>query len=196
PAGPAGPAGTCTCATGNLVPGYNVAVVGASTYQGRGTFNGGINFSQGAFTKSSLGGSAKVGIESSGVSVYNASGNIQATSLAVSGSKSAVVETSQGNRLLYTEESSEVWFTDYGFGQLKNGRAVIQMEPLFAETVNLDQPYHVFVQAYGDADLYVSQRTPTSFEVVVREGDPNAEFSYRLVAKRLGFEDARLEVAP
>ena len=26
--------------------------------------------------------------------------------------------------------------------------------------------------------------------------DPNAEFSYRIVAKRLGFEDKRLEPAP
>ena len=116
--------------------------------------------------------------------------------LVTGGTKSAVVSTHQGARALYTEEATEVWFADYGFGRLHNGRATIQIDPLFAETVNLDEPYHVFVQAYGDAELYVSQRTPTAFEVHLREGDLNVEFSYRLVAKRWGFEQQRLEPAP
>ena len=115
----------------------------------------------------------------------------------VGGSKNAVVRTDQGSRLLYTEESSEVWFTDYGFGKLKNGVAVIAIDPLFAQTVSLTEPYHVFVQSYGDAELYVSQRTPTEFEVKARgTNTSNVEFSYRLVAKRLGYETDRLEPAP
>ena len=119
------------------------------------------------------------------------------TGLTVSGgSKNAVVATSEGARLLYTEESSAVWFTDYGFGRLTDGSAFITIDPLFAETVNLDEPYHVFVQAYGDAELYVSQRTPLGFEVRLRAGDPGVEFSYRLVATRRGYEDTRLERAP
>jgi len=113
-----------------------------------------------------------------------------------SGSKSAVVRTNDGSRLLYTEESTEVWFTDYGFGKLQNGAAVVTIDPLFAQTVNLNEPYHVFVQAYGNASLYVTNRTPTSFEVRLHDGDPNVEFSYRIVAKRLGYEDQRLERAP
>jgi hypothetical protein len=32
--------------------------------------------------------------------------------------------------------------------------------------------------------------------VALKDGDPNAEFSYRVVAKRLGFEEKRLEPAP
>ena len=39
-------------------------------------------------------------------------------------------------------------------------------------------------------------RTPLGFEVALRAGDPNAEFSYRIVAKRLGFEQKRLEPTP
>jgi hypothetical protein len=113
------------------------------------------------------------------------------------GTKNAVVRTDQGSRLLYTEESSEVWFTDYGFGKLKHGVATIGIDPLFAQTVSLTEPYHVFVQSYGDAELYVSQRTPTQFEVKARGiGDPNVEFSYRLVAKRSGYETDRLAPAP
>lgn len=113
-----------------------------------------------------------------------------------SGTKNAVVRTDDGGRLLYTEESTEVWFTDYGFGKLQNGVAVITIDPLFAQTVNLKEPYHVFVQPYGDASLYVANRTPTGFEVRLHDGDSNVEFSYRIVAKRLGYENARLERAP
>ncbi len=116
------------------------------------------------------------------------------------GSKSAVVPTSQGSRLLYAEEATEVYFTDYGSGRLTDGKAVIPVDPLFAETVNLGQPYHVFVQSYSDAQLVVSRRSPREFEVRLHardtEGDRNAEFSYRLVAKRKGFEQARLEESP
>jgi hypothetical protein len=112
------------------------------------------------------------------------------------GSKNAAVPTTEGERLLYTEESTEVWFTDYGFGHLDKGQVVIPIDPLFAQTVNLKVGYHVFLQAYGDAELYVSDRGLTSFEVRLRDGDPNVEFSYRIVAKRLGFETDRLELAP
>jgi hypothetical protein len=120
--------------------------------------------------------------------------------MVVTGNKSAVVATSQGPRALYAEEASEVYFTEYGFGKLQDGKVLIAIDPLFAETVNLDQPYHVFVQSYGDADLVVSRRTAKGFEVRLRAQDPRgdaaAEFSYRLVAKRRGCEQARLGPVP
>lgn len=119
------------------------------------------------------------------------------TGLSVSGgSKNAVVATDDGARLLYAEEATEVWFADYGFGQLVDGVAVIAIDPIFAQTVNLDEPYHVFLQAYGDADLYVTNRTATQFEVHLREGNSSVAFSYRLVGKRVGYEGDRLERAP
>jgi hypothetical protein len=114
----------------------------------------------------------------------------------VGGTKNAVVRTDEGSKLLYTEESTEVWFTDYGFGQLEDGVAVIAIDPLFAKTVDMEEPYHVFVQVYGDAEVYVSERTPTGFEVHLRDGGPEVEFSYRIVAKRLGYANNRLEPAP
>ncbi|MCP4541951.1 MAG: hypothetical protein GY832_32890 [Chloroflexi bacterium] len=115
----------------------------------------------------------------------------------VGGTKSAVVDTSDGSRLFYTEESTEIWFTDYGFGKLDKGAAIVPIDPMFAQTVNLeDEPYHVFVQVYGDAEVYVTNRTSTQFEVCLRDGDSNTEFSYRIVGKRLGFENHRLERAP
>ena len=106
-----------------------------------------------------------------------------------------MVSTASGARSLYSEEASEVWFADYGFGRLENGRARILIDPGFAQTVNLETPYHVFLQPYGPAQLYVEERTSLGFVVRVKDGDPNTEFGYRLVAKRLGFENSRLERA-
>ena len=134
--------------------------------------------------------------DGNGVTITSPSGS---TGLIVyGGSKSAAVPTSDGDRLLYNEEATEVLFSDYGFGQLDDGYAQVEIDPTFAETVDLRSPYHVFLQAYGDAELYVSNRTPTSFEVraVESSNNVNAEFSFRIVAKRIGFEKERLEFAP
>ncbi len=144
----------------------------------------------------STGGWAGKFVTSTGNGVYISVPAGKAGLTIVGAPKPAVVRTDDGSRELYAEESAEVWFADYGFGQLQDGAAVITIEPIFAQTVNLEQPYHVFVQVYGDAEVYVSGRTPEQFEVRLRDGDANVEFSYRLVAKRSGFEDLRLDRAP
>lgn len=112
-----------------------------------------------------------------------------------SGTKSASVAIEDERRLLYAIESPEVWFEDFGTGTLSGGQAVIDIDPLFAATINLDD-YHVFLTPLGDCQgLYVANKTPTGFEV--RElggGISDVSFDYRLVAHRLGYEDARLEV--
>ncbi len=130
----------------------------------------------------------------SGVYISASTGN---TGLNVAGgTKNAVVRTQDESRLMYSEEATEVWFSDYGFGQLENDLVRIAIDPLYAQTVNLAEPYHVFLQVYGDAELYVSNREADGFEVRLRAGEPNVEFSYRIVAKRLGYENARMERAP
>ncbi len=117
--------------------------------------------------------------------------------LQVTGSKNAVVNTTDGARALYCEEASEVWFTDYGFGKINGNSVIITFDNKFLETVNTNEPYHVFLQSYGEAEFYVSKRTPTSFEVRVRGNElASSEFSFRIVAKRRGYESMRLERAP
>jgi hypothetical protein len=115
----------------------------------------------------------------------------------VSGTKSAVVNTSQGVRALYAMESPESWFEDFGTATLADGRAVVAIDALFAETVNLQQNYHVFLTPRGDCrGLYVTALTPTSFEVRELGGGRAAvDFDYRIVAKRRGEETLRLEPA-
>lgn len=112
-----------------------------------------------------------------------------------SGTKGAIVPTKdQGMRSLYALESTGVWFEDFGLAQLQDGVAVVKIDPLFAETVNLGVGYHVFLTPVdGWAALYVANKTPTSFEVRDANGKSNVAFDYRVVARRLGYENLRME---
>jgi len=110
------------------------------------------------------------------------------------GTKSALVETvSYGKRELYAVESPENWFEDFGEGQLIRGRAIVKLEPIFAETVTTDE-YHVFLTPKADCQgLYVASQSADSFEVKeLQHGQGTIAFDYRIVAKRKGYERARL----
>jgi hypothetical protein len=121
-------------------------------------------------------------------------GDVRITdSLIVLGGKSAAVQVNNGEyRLLYCQESPENWFEDFGEGRLIDGKAVIQIDALFAQTVNTSVKYHVFLTPQDEPlTLAVANRTSTSFEVRGPDG-ANISFSYRIVAKRKGYEDIRL----
>ena len=127
----------------------------------------------------------------SGFCSFDSAGNISCT-----GSKNAIVPIDGGRRTvaLSAIESPKNWFEDFGSEKLSNGIAVIVLEPQFAQTVNTEQNYHVYLTPNGDCKgLYISQKTPTSFEV--RElggGTSNIAFDYRIVALRKNFENIRL----
>jgi hypothetical protein len=95
---------------------------------------------------------------------------------------------------LYGIQAPEVWFEDYGSGQLASGAASITLEPVFLQTVNTTVEYHVFLTPKGDCEgLYVSNETATGFEVrELRHGRSSVAFDYRIVAKRKGYETIRL----
>jgi hypothetical protein len=121
------------------------------------------------------------------------SGNFRAT-----GNKSALVETAtEGQRLLYALESSEVWFEDLGTASLQDGEAAVAFEPVFAQTVNPSVDYHVFLTPISQEPvlLFVTAKTADGFAVrgVTLDGQPaECDFEYRIVAKRLGYEQVRL----
>lgn len=117
--------------------------------------------------------------------------------MAASGSKSAFVSLQDGQHVkLFAMESPENWFEDFGSGTLIAGVATIQIDPKFAQTVNLGTEYHVFLTPTSDSQgLFVTQKTPTSFEV--REsggGRANVSFDYPIVARRSGYEKLRMPV--
>jgi hypothetical protein len=115
------------------------------------------------------------------------------------GTKSAILQTeSYGQRAVYTMESPEVWLEDLGSAALVDGEATVAFEPIFAETVNLEVDYHVFVTPLCQEPvlLFVTAKGTSGFTVqgVTLDGQPaTCGFDYRVVGKRLGLEDIRLE---
>jgi len=115
--------------------------------------------------------------------------------LNVTGPKSAIVSFPDGShRRLYSIESPESWFEDFGFAQLVKSRAQVELDPGFAAVVSSDV-YHVFITEYGANNaLYVTQRTATGFSVRASSSPTaSSEFSYRVVAKRKDIAGPRLE---
>lgn len=99
---------------------------------------------------------------------------------------------------LYGMSSTEVWLEELGSGTLLDGRADVPIDPVFAKAVALDEEYNVFLTAtcQEPALLFVSEKAAGHFTVqgVSLDGQPSScGFDYRLAAKRLGYENARLE---
>ncbi len=120
------------------------------------------------------------------VSVVN--GNVTVTGgnvTATGGVHSVAVAFADGShRRLYSVESPESWFEDFGFGELVNGQAQVQLDAGFRSIVMSDA-YHVFITEYEDNNaLYVTKRTGTGFVVQAKGSKANGMFSYRVVAKR------------
>jgi hypothetical protein len=160
----------------------NYAVVGVTTSG---------NAVYGQVTAAGQGGVIGRTLDSSGNWGIYAFGNIGA-----SGTKSSVVPVDNGTRrvALYAVESPGVWFEDYGSGKLVSGVATVNIDPVYAQTVNTGVEYHVFLTPDGDCEgLYVTARTATGFEVrELHQGKSNVAFDYRIIALRRGYETKRL----
>ena len=112
--------------------------------------------------------------------------------LDVRGQKNRIVETVGGMRRLSAYETTESYFGDLGEGKIgEKGTTVIPIDPVFLETVETSVRYHVFLQSYGEGELWVSKKEKTCFTV---EGTPGLSFSWEVKAKQKGYETARLEV--
>jgi len=115
------------------------------------------------------------------------------------GTKSSVVAAgSNGSRKMYAIESPGVWFEDFGTAQLIDGEITVSIDPMFAQTVNLTETYHIYLTPVsGEAVLlFVTNKDISRFTVqgVNLDGQPaDASFDYRIVAKRRGYEDVRME---
>lgn len=93
-------------------------------------------------------------------------------------------------------ESPEIWFEDFGGGRLRNGAAEVRLDPVFLETVTIDEahPMRVYVTVTGDCRGVFVEKRADGF--TVRElggGTSSAGFDWRVVAKRKGTESLRLE---
>lgn len=113
--------------------------------------------------------------------------------LNVFGSKNRAVLTEHyGCRALAAMESAMPVFSDMGSAQCgEDGIAIIALDPIFAETVNTDYCYQVFLTQVGDKKVeYVLEKNPTYFTV---KGDPHAKFDWIIYLPQKGYTGTRLE---
>jgi len=173
------------------VYGYNSAPAGGEGVSGYGYY--------GVVGTAAVGGFAGVyGATSGGAAnaVYSNGNLYVAGNFTATGIKAATVPIGNEWRKLYCEESAQVWFTDYGSGTLANGRAHIDLDPTFLQTVTIDpaNPMVVFVQMNTEISGVYVVKGATGFDVIENgNGTSSGAFDYRIVAKRKGYETVRLE---
>jgi len=130
--------------------------------------------------------------DSGGICEIKNNGNLNC-----SGTVGGVVKADGGLKQVsvHAVQSPENWFEDFGSATLTNGAATVALDPTFASTVNTMIDYHVFLTPNGDCNgLYVGRKSANSFEVrELAGGKSNVAFDYRIVAKRAGYENQRLE---
>ena len=111
--------------------------------------------------------------------------------LTVSGNKNRIVKTKEyGDRLLYCYETPSPFFGDVGEGVIDDtGFCYVFLDAVFAETISTNQ-YQVFLQKYGQGDLWVAERKSGYFVV---QGTAGLSFGWELKAKQGDFSENRLE---
>ena len=119
-------------------------------------------------------------------------GIIAGGSMQVYGTKNRIVETENySERLQYCYETPTPMFGDVGEGKTdETGKCMIYLDDVFAETIDTDVQYQVFLQAYGEGTVYVSERSPTGFTVC---GTPGLAFGWEIKAVQKNYNTVRLE---
>lgn len=109
----------------------------------------------------------------------------------VTGTKTRLVATKDYSyRLLYAYETPTPMFGDIGEGVIgDDGLCYIIIDPVFAQTI-LTAHYQVFLQKYGDGDIFVKERHGGYFIV---QGTPNMSFGWEIKARQLDYEMKRLD---
>lgn len=119
------------------------------------------------------------------------SSSLTFSGLRCTGTKSRVVYTEDyGKRKLYCYETPSPMFGDVGEGVVnEDGMCYVLIDPTFAETITTSQ-YQVFLQAYGEGNVYVTERHANYFIVC---GTVGLKFGWEIKAKQSDFDQLRLD---
>lgn len=91
---------------------------------------------------------------------------------------------------MHAPETPEILFEDYGQAQLEDGVAHVDIDPIFAANVLIDErhPLRVFIQVEENEwtrGVIVKNKTPTGFDVVELDGGTSSlPFQWHIVANR------------
>lgn len=146
-------------------------------------------YSKGGYTERKYGNLGFDGVSTTDGDKYS---NLSPYGLWCTGSKHRVVQTQDyGERLLCCYETPSPMFGDVGAAQIdETGKCLIFIDEKFAQTVDLEYLYDVFLTKYGPGDCYVSERTASYFIV---EGAKNLKFAWEIKTIQRDYENLRLE---
>lgn len=124
--------------------------------------------------------------------------------IAGGGSVSEIIPTPNHGRIILTcPESPEYWYQDYGTVELVNGRAHVELDPILADIifVNNDYPIRAFctpVDMLNFNGVAMANRTATGFDLIELNGGTNSgTLDYQLVVKpKTNYGEGRFRQAP
>lgn len=105
------------------------------------------------------------------------------------GGVSTIIDDPNGKKVtMFCIEAPENLFQDYGTGELINGEAQVNFDPIFSNSIRVDDKHdiRVMVQLEGDCKgVFVSNKTKDGFTVKELDGgNSNVKFTYTVVATR------------
>lgn len=164
----------------------------AGDYQNSALFvvGGGVGTGNSVFNVFDNNGDAAMGVTDTG--------NVSITGLLITGgschSGCLVGKNRTHSVAEYASVESEPTIEDFGEGVLAGGRADVSLDAQFANVIDPNVSYSVWVTPEGDCrGLFVANRTSHGFSVrELQGGSANVPFEYRIVAKRYGVSAARL----
>jgi hypothetical protein len=126
------------------------------------------------------------------------SGSVYARIFITTGAPIVAQKTSAGARVdTYSPQSAQPSLEDFGEAQLMDGVANVALDPRFASAIDNTMRYYVMLTPEGDCrGLYVARRDSAGFTVrELQGGRSSIAFTYRIVARPLGDNSARLPVS-
>lgn len=118
----------------------------------------------------------------------NVNGNFR-----VIGEKNAVHVSRNGVVATPAYETAESYLGDIGTGETSvESECIIHIDPIFTDIANTRIEYQVFISPYCDSNVWVSERNEDHF--IVKSSKPLSKFAWEIKAKRIGYENDRLNV--
>lgn len=126
------------------------------------------------------------------------SGSVYARVFITTNAPIVAQKTLTGSRIdTYTPQVAQPSLEDFGEAELTDGAASVALDPKFAAAIDGKMRYFVMLTPEGDCrGLYVARRDNSSFTVrELQGGQSSIAFTYRIVAKPLGDDAARLPLS-
>lgn len=111
-----------------------------------------------------------------------------------SGTKERIIQTKHyGAVELNAYETATPYFGDIGSGECDEyGLCYIYLDEIFKETILTNCDYYVFLQPYGNTNVYPVEKNADYFIV---KGSPHQKFDFEIKARQYGTENMRLDRA-